>query len=161
MSVAELYHIPPIIGTDISVESIRVGPTGAALNYYNTGSLSTNFGFFSGTAGNPVSLGTGTGTGTISLTAIGNQYFMNLPLFEGTLGTTGSFFISGVVLGTGFRPSTEVLAPAIIRSNASGDDDGICSIETDGHIRFYQREGSFGTFIGRCDIESQSLSYHI
>lgn len=160
MSVYELYQTPPIRGTNLSVESISLGPTGTAFNYYNTNSFTTDFGFYSGTAGAPVSLGTGTGTGTISVTAIGDKYFMNLPLYEGIVGVTAAFLISTQTLATGFRPTDEVSSSAIIRSNASGYDVGICSIETDGHIRFYQRQGNFNTFIGRCDIESQTICYH-
>ena len=158
MANYELKQIPPVQGTDLSVESIRLGPTGPSLGYYNTGSISTDFTFTNVTGG---SLGTGSNTGTINLTAIGNQYFLDVPQFTGAVGVSGSFLISNVAIPAAFRPTTRQFHSSVMISNASSYDDAICSIETDGKIRFFNRNNIFPGLIGNCEIESQVIPYHL
>lgn len=157
MSVNQLFQSPPVRGTDISVQSISLAGGDPFDNYMNT-TLDTTF-FFAGITGS--SLGTGTSTGTLELSSIGDQYFINVPQYTGTVGVTASYLISTSSLPTEYIPSTRQFSPSILVSNGSAYNSAICSIETDGKIRFFNREGIFPGMIGNCEIESQVISYHI
>lgn len=166
MSVAELKRIPPVQGTNLSIQSIRVQGTGSNTSYqtplsnFYENSFSTDF-YFSNTATGPSGGVTHLGpTGTITCTAISDKMFINIPGFSGSTGATASYLISSLPLPTGFVPSSRAFSSCAIVANGSSYDDGICSIETSGNILVFPRQGGT-SLIGQCVVPKQTISYNL
>lgn len=114
MSISELFQVPPIQGTNLSVESIQLAGSGglspSPITTFTQFDLQGQF-----YIDDPnVKLGP---TGFISGTILNNNMMLILPGQTGTTGGTGTSIFFNAVMPTQYRPSVDVEGPCLLASD--------------------------------------------